>query len=186
MPAWTKWTLGAVCAAILAAGAAFVVLHYRHTDPASQHPAAWNSDAIKATFAGIQVREIDASNAAVIFFYDLENTTDFDYRLDNGPQTNFLSRLKSDGSLSSEDQPRLDHPAFVPARNRTHIGVELVRPFPWPGQDGSYADQQLREFVRRQTANLAGFVLFDENTRYQVELRGGWPDMEPAARASAN
>lgn len=182
-----QWILLGSLAAVLSAVAGYAVSRYRHVEFSSRPPAAWNSNAIKATFAGIQVREIDSANAAVIFFYDLENTTDFDYRIENGPKTNFLSRLKSDGSLSSEEQPRLDHPAFVPARNRTHIGLELVRPFLWPAQGGEASDQKFREFVKRQTNNLEGFVLFDENTRYQVELRGGWPDIDQSATsASAN
>lgn len=187
MPSWKKWTVIGVSAAILSTAAGFVVSKIRHAELASKHPEAWNSDAIKATFAGIQVREINSASAAVIFFYDLENTTDFDYRIEDGPNMNFLSRLKSDGSLSSEDQPRLDHAAFVPARNRTHIGVELVRPFQWPTQSGAASDGQFREFVKRQTSNLEGFVLFDENRRYQVELRGAWPDLDQSVdRASRN
>jgi hypothetical protein len=187
MSSTKRWILLGSLAAVLSAAAGYAVSRYRHGESSSRPPAAWNSNAIKATFAGIQVREIDSTNAEVIFFYDLENTTDFDYRIDNGPKTNFLSRLKSDGSLSSEEQPRLDHPAFLPARHRTHIGLELVRPFQWPAQNGAASDQQFREFVKRQTSNLEGFVLFDENTRYEVDLRGGWPDLEQSAmHASAN
>jgi len=186
MRSWNKLTVVGISAVVLSAAATFAVSRYRHAVLASGHPVPWNSEAIKAAFAGVQVREIDAGNAAVVFFYNLENTTDFDYRMENSPSMNFLSRLKSDGSLSSEDQPHLDHAAFVPARNRAHIGLELVRPFRWPTQNGAASDEEIREFVKRQTSNLEGFVLFDEKTRYQVELRGAWPDLEQASAAGGS
>jgi len=186
MRPWKKLTTVGIFALLLGAAAAFAVSRFRHAESASTHPVPWNSDAIRATFAGIQVREVDAGNAAVVLFYDLENTTDFDYRIENSPTMNFLSRLRSDGSLSSEDQPRLDHAAFVPARNRTRIGLELVHPFAWPAQAGAASDEEFREFVEHQTNNLEGFVLFDENTRYQVELRGALPDLEHSAAAGGS
>ncbi|MGB0035045.1 MAG: hypothetical protein WBP79_06185 [Candidatus Acidiferrales bacterium] len=139
-------------------------------------PKPWNTDAIKCTFVGIQVREIDATNAAVVFFYDLQNNTDFDYHVGNEPNIYFMSRLKSDGSLSSDKQIKLDHAAFVPARNRTRIGLEISRPFAWPGQAGNASEEKLRELVNHEVANLDGFTMFDNASRFQIELPGGWQE----------
>jgi hypothetical protein len=186
MDGWIKSLTIGVCAAVLSGSAAYAVFHFRHSAASAGHPAPWNSDAIRATFAGVQVRQVDTVDAAVVFFYDLENTTDFDYRMENGPSMDFLSRLRSDGSLSSEDQPHLDHAAFVPARNRTHIGIEVVRPFAWPAQNAGGSDEKFRELVKRETDNLNGFVVFDERMRYQVELPGARPGGQQGTGALTN
>jgi hypothetical protein len=138
----------------------------------------WNAAAIKGSFAGVQVREIDAKNAAIVFFYDLENGTDLDYRLDNGPNLVILGRLKSDGSLSPEKQIRLNHAAFVPTKNRTRIGLEIVEPFGWPERTDAAAENKFRELVTQEVANLEGFVVFDQGTRYQIELPGKWSEQQ--------
>src|ERR1700722_9366720 len=63
----------------------------------------WNSRAIEATFAGVQVREVDSSNATVVFLYDLDNKTDDDYQLAAGSSLIIMSRVKSDGSLTADE-----------------------------------------------------------------------------------
>src|SRR5450755_4276615 len=63
--------------------------------PASANP--WNSSAVESTLSGVRVKEIDPTHAAVMFFYDLDNKTDTDYRLANGPDVVIMSRLQSDG-----------------------------------------------------------------------------------------
>lgn len=172
MAQWKKviWIGTAVACLVLALLLVFWRLPRRASS--SSPPKPWNSEAIKGTFVGVRVREIDPANSAVVFFFDLQNNTDFDYQLVDGPNVIFMSRLKSDGSLSSEKPVKLDHPAFLPARNRTRIGLEISRPFAWSSQTGSASDDKVRELVNREVANLDGFVLFDEATRYQIELRG--------------
>ena len=54
----------------------------------------WNEHAIESSFAGVRVREIDASNSAVVFLYDLDNKTDSDYQLAKGPSVVVMSRLE--------------------------------------------------------------------------------------------
>jgi hypothetical protein len=139
----------------------------------------WNSAAIQATFAGVQVREIDPSKAALVFFYDLDNKTDSDYQLTPSSNLVIMSRLKSDSSLNAEDPIVLASAAFVPARNRTRVALQVTHPFVWPQDtDGSSGDK-FRGFLQSETANLSGFVLFDQPSRYQIELPGGWKDGQP-------
>src|ERR1700721_463064 len=75
---------------------------------------SWNSQAIGSTFAGVRVREIDPSHAAVILFYDLDNNSGSDYRLEAGPNVVIMSRLDTGDSLSSYTQINLDSSAFIP------------------------------------------------------------------------
>jgi len=151
-----------------------------------QTPAAvapvWNSSAIQSSFAGVQVKEVDATHAALIFSYDLDNNTDTDYRLAKGPATVVMTRLKSSGSVSSAEPVELDSSVFLPARNRTRIAVEITRNFNWPtglpgAQIGPVNQEKFRSLVAQEVANLSGFVVFDQTTHFQIELPGGWQEL---------
>ena len=154
-----------------------------------QTPAAvapvWNSSAIQSSFAGVQVKEVDATHAALIFSYDLDNNTDTDYRLAKGPATVVMTRLKSSGSVSSAEPVELDSSVFLPARNRTRIAVEITRNFNWPtglpgAQIGPVNQEKFRSLVAQEVANLSGFVVFDQATHFQIELPGGWQELSAA------
>jgi len=124
------------------------------------------------------VREIDPTHADVLLFYDLENKTDADYQLSSGPNVVIMSRLAADGSLSSDRPVNLESSAFVPARNRTRITLELTRAFNWPAQKDASADQGFRQLVAGQTSGLTGFVLFDQTARYRIDLPTPTPQLE--------
>lgn len=152
------------------------------------HADAWNTKAIESTLAGIRVKEIDPAHAAVVFFYDLDNRTDTDYRLASGPNVVIMSRLQPSGSLSSDQQVNLDANAFVPAKNRTRIGIEISRAFAWPSARDASAERQIRQLVADQVAGLEGFVLFDQTTRYEIDLAAASPEfqVEPATTSGTN
>jgi hypothetical protein len=140
----------------------------------------WNSRAIESTLAGVRVREVDPAHAAVVFLYDLDNKTDTDYRLSSGPSVVIMSRLQPNGSLSADQQVSLDSAVFVPAKNRTRISVEVNHPFDWPAQKDAAAERQLRQFVADEVSGVQGFVLFDQATRYQIELATTSPELQRA------
>ena len=179
--------LGWTAVGLVAVTAIAIALRFARSTPAG--PAnAWNSSAIQSKLAGIRVKEIDPAHAAVVFFYDLDNRTDTDYRLSSGPNVVIMSRLEPGGSLSSDQQINLDANAFVPAKNRTRIGIEMSRAFAWPVTRDASAERQIRQLVADQVAGLEGFVLFDQTTRYEIDLAAASPEMqaEPAATSAAN
>jgi hypothetical protein len=141
----------------------------------------WNSGAIESTLSGVRVREIDPTHAAVLLFYDLDNKTDSDYRLANGPDVVVMSRLEPGGSLVSDRQVALDSAAFVPARNRTRVAMEMSRSFNWPRQNDPVAESQFRQLVAAQVAGVKGFVVFDRAARYEIELPAAAPQLEQTA-----
>lgn len=149
--------------------------------PKRQQAPPWDSQAIQSIPVGIRVQEIDPSHAAVVFLYDLENRTDTDYRLTKGPNVVIMSRLKAGGTLSANEQVTLDADAFVPARNRTRIALEVNHSFNWPGQNSTWAQHALNQLVAGDVAGIAGFVLFDQTKRYQIDFPAGWPELQPAA-----
>ena len=132
------------------------------------------------------MRELDSTHAAVIFFYDLDNRTDSDYRLSSGPSVVIMSRLPPNGSLSSDEPISLDSTAFVPAKNRTRISLEISHAFDWPTQRDAAAERQVRQFVVDQVGGVEGFVLFDQDTRYQIELAATSPELAQAPVPTSN
>jgi hypothetical protein len=148
---------------------------------APQQTPPWNSQAIEGTPAGVRVQEIDPTHAAVIFLYDLDNKTDTDYRLAKGPSIVVMSRLKPGGALSADEQIALDSAAFVPARNRTRIALKVSHPFNWPAQKGAYAEQALDQLVNGDVAGVAGFVLFDQANRYEIDFPAAWPEIRASS-----
>src|SRR6202050_1963137 len=101
---------------------------------APSRPEGWNVSAIRSSFEGLQVKEVDPTHAALIFNYDLENTTDSDYRLANDPKAMIMGRLKSSSTLKAEDSMQIDNAIFLPARNRACCAPEVSYPFNWPTQ----------------------------------------------------
>jgi hypothetical protein len=149
----------------------------RSNAPAPKPVSPWNSHAIEGTPAGVRVEEIDPTHAAVIFLYDLDNTTDTDYRLVKGPNLVIMSRLKSSGALSGDEPVALDSAAFVPARNRTRIALEVTHLFNWPGQKSAYAERAFDQLVASEVAGVSGFVLFDQTSRYEIDFPAAWPQI---------
>ena len=146
--------------------------------------AAWNQGTIDAGYIGSQLREIDKKRASLVILYDLENTTDSDYRLADGPSVVILSRLKSDGSYSQDQPIRLSYPVFLPARRHARLSVEITQPFNWPSDADSGSIEKLRGFVKQRLQNVAEFVLFDEANHRQLELPSGWDQLGETSEKS--
>jgi hypothetical protein len=181
MMVWAAWT----AAGIFVLAAILLAVEFHRFGSTNAAPNSWNSSAIHGTLAAVRVRELDPTHAAVIFFYDLENRTDSDYRLSSGPSVVIMSRLQSGGILSSDQHVSLDAAAFVPAKNRTRIALEITHGFEWPVQRDAVAEKQLRQFVVDQISGLEGFVLFDQATRYQIELATSTPELQSESTPSS-
>jgi hypothetical protein len=178
MAQWKK--LGWVALALCGVAVILIVVKFSRAEHSTAPANAWNSRAIESTLAGVRVRELDSTHAAVVFFYDLDNRTDTDYRLASGPNVVIMSRLQPSGSLSSDEPLSLDSVAFVPAKNRTRIALEMSHAFDWPAQRDAAAERQVRQFVADQIAGVEGFVLFDQVARYQIELAATSPEVQQA------
>ena len=146
--------------------------------------AAWKQGTINAGYIGTQLREIDKTRASLIISYDLENNTDSDYRLVDGPNIVILSRLKADGSYSQDQPIRLSYPVFLPAKQHARLAVEITQPFNWPSDADSGSIEKMRNFVRQRLENVEEFVLFDEANHRQLELPSGWDQLAEMSEES--
>ena len=146
--------------------------------------ATWNQKTISAGYIGSQLKQIDKTHSSLIISYQLENNTDADYHLADGPGVIILSKMKSDGSYSQEEPVRLAYPVFLPAKQHARMAIEITQPFNWPAeQDTGYLDK-MRNFVKQRLENVGEFVLFDQTNHWQLELPSGWDQLQEASQAS--
>ncbi len=141
----------------------------------------WNSTAITASYVGTQLRQIDSGNVTLYLAYEVQNHTDSDYRLADGPQALVMTRLRGDGSLSSQQQVRLSYPTFLPARQRARVALEILSPFGWPAENDAAFQDKLRDFVNQKLQEAQAFVLFDQTDRFQIEFPSGWQELKLAS-----
>jgi hypothetical protein len=144
-------------------------------------PKPWNSSAITASYVGAQLRQLDSGNAAVYLAYEVHNHTDSDYRLADGPEALLMTRLRADGSLSSQQQVRLSYPTFLPARRRARVALEIRSPSGWPVENDSAFQDKLRDFVNQRLMDAQAFVLFDQTDRFEIEFPSGWQELQMAS-----
>ncbi|MDE3168909.1 MAG: hypothetical protein KGL75_02100 [Acidobacteriota bacterium] len=161
--------IGVLCCAVLFFAAGYFSRAPRVVQSAMKQPP-WNSRAIQSSLKAIQVRELDSNHAAVDFVFELENRTYSDFQLVPGPSTIIMKRLRADGSLTSEPAARLTSAVFLPTNNRTRITLEVSAPFNWPVKQDPAADESFRGFARSEVSGLDGFVVFDQVSRYEVDL----------------
>ncbi len=177
---WQKAGVASLLIVLLAGLLLWFTGRFPQSEIAAKSAAPWNIHALQTAYAGVRVREIDASNAAVVFLYDIDNKSGSDYKLVKGPDVVVMSRLKSAGTLSSEKPVTLSASAFVPVNNRTRIALEIAEPFSWPAHMDSSSEARFRELIAQETADVDGFVIFDQAHRYQIDLPGSWPAVERA------
>jgi hypothetical protein len=159
-------------------------------------PAPWNVGALKARYymASLAATPGSGSTLAKVleFEYDVTNTTDFDYKLEQTDALSIMVQLKEgDGLLNgfSSDVLGLRHAAFIPAKHT--VRVTLFAP-PY-GFEKELADdateeerhkyhQEVEEHVTTKMQNLDGFVAFDSSNRYQINFPAGWKKAEQPAK----
>jgi hypothetical protein len=149
----------------------------------ARRTAPWDSDAISATYMGAQLRETSASDAVLFLAYELQNNTNKDYRLSDGPGYVVMSRVKPDGSLSSQEPVQLSYATFLPAHQRARIALEIQRPFRWPADNDPLLSKELTDFVTQKLSDVDGFVLFDQADRCEIDLPSGWQRLGSASGA---
>ena len=157
---------------------ALTAVIWLYVRPGVRSPKPWNSSAITATYVGAQLRELDSGNAALYLAYEVQNHTDSDYQLADGPAALVMSRLRADGSLSSQQRVRLSYPTFLPAQQRARVALEIPSAFSWPADGDPAYQNKLRDFVNQRLMDVGAFVLFDQADRFDIEFPSGWQELK--------
>lgn len=156
-------------------------------------PKPWDARAIVATFdyPDTELAEPEGPNGfranTIVAYYTLENTTGNDYHMPPQDQLEVNGRLKIEKSLtSSSDIVTLDKDQiFIPAKERRRFAVHLhypvtesFEPEPKTTEERRKKRKLIADYMNNELANLAGFVVFDNASRYQINLPNGWHNFD--------
>jgi hypothetical protein len=178
------WKRKTIVACYVVAGCAFVValvsaFFLRH-EPAAKRPQLWNTTAITAKYDEIRTAGEDNHMA---FEYNLENNTDHDYVLENNVAVCLAVRLGTAQDLSpchDNVEKAIAFPIVVRAGQSALIVLEIPKRYPIPltpaSSSGNRQDyhKALETFAATEMPNLRGFVLFDGQNHYEIDLPRVW------------
>jgi 5-methylcytosine-specific restriction endonuclease McrA len=146
----------------------------------TSRPKPWNTDAIKAHFATLELTG-GLDNLPVQFGYDLENTTDSNYMIGTGSSIVVMATLAQDHALSEEfgnspgSKISVSAPSFIPPKGVARITVRVAYDYPSDFTPDDKADaQKVSKYLGRKVKEISGFVAFDQFNHYQIELPSGW------------
>jgi hypothetical protein len=139
---------------------------------------AWNAAALKATFDGVALDD----DRHLLLYYVFKNTTNADYRLEDGSNVVVMMKLRGKHpgwrELSPQDL-RVFYPIFVPSRQRQIVVVKYLRGTygfrPQLKLHASSKEEQafqarLKAFVRIHSPDFGTLVLFDKTAGYRIDL----------------
>lgn len=123
--------------------------------------AAWNDQAIKATFEMVVPAHNDAS-----FRYVLENRTDSDYRIAKESEIQIVGKSRRTGEWMTKTTGHIsgEIPLWAPAHRKVHFALV------WTAAQDIDPDR-LDAFVR--DLDVGSFVLFDRVRGYRIEFPVG-------------
>lgn len=143
-------------------------------------PDPWNKTAITAIYDSIGT---EGSQNYLVFYYTLQNNTAFDYELSDLSNVILMADLKKQDSFAGQKNNKIlqpNYPVMIPAKQRLRFAVHLRYPYDKSLNEDASADdrkkyrKELEAYVNKHISSLNGFVLFDENHGYQIELPKGW------------
>jgi hypothetical protein len=181
------WGLGTAVGLALIVGG---FLWYENRPKPPVPPKPWNASAIKAEYDLVGTETNKEKQNVIVFYYTLENTTDFDFRVEDGQHITITGKLKDEKSLTPFLKPAgvIDYPIFVPAKKRVRIEIHLVGyTYPVKQKDNPTAEERkqyramLAKYVADEFPNLDGFDLLDGENRYEIVLPGGWKETKKEA-----
>jgi hypothetical protein len=150
-----------------------------------ERPKPWNTSAIQAQWDTMEFtvgNSNDAEGYPVYFYYNLQNKTDKNYPF-NGSTLTAMAVLKSGNALSKEfghyqlGEATVDGPNFIPPSGTAKIAVHVSYHYPDEFTKADKKDaQKIIASLKHRLNELNGFVLFDEQNHYRIDLPKGWND----------
>lgn len=169
------WVLSASFGAAFALTLAVIVgvfMWYGH------RPKAWNVEALKGTFRGVDLQITSRENYQVEFIYDVKNNTGGSYEF-NAANLTVMAKLSDSGSLSKElghyqtTDPVVAGPAFIPPQSTARFAIQVTYRVPLSSNETLDETKTNKSFNHR-LKELSGFVVFDNTKHYRLDLPEGW------------
>lgn len=169
------WGLGtALGLAILFGG----FLWYESRPSPPKPPKPWDTRAIRAEY---DYASTEGDNNNIVIYYTLENTTSFDYRVEDGHDVTMNATLERENSLSPfSDFEKIDYPIFIPAKKRVRFGIHIKYPYSIRQKVDANVEERrkyreaLEKYMADEMYNLDGFDLLDHTNRYEILFPAGW------------
>jgi hypothetical protein len=151
----------------------------------TERPKPWNNVAFQAQWDTMEFKtgssKVD-EGYPVEFHYNLRNNTDKNYPFNSSTMT-VMAVLKPSNALSEEfghyqlGEATVDGPKFIPPKGTARIVVHVSYYYPseFTNADKNDVQKIIANFNRRLN-ELNGFVLFDEQNHYRIDLPKGWKD----------
>jgi hypothetical protein len=160
------------------------VLWY-HNRP--ERPKPWNASALKATYDTMEFMVGSAKDTysyPVVFYYNVRNNTDRNYQINSSTLTP-MAVLTDGNALSKEfghyqaSDATVDGPAFIPPGGTARIAVRVSYFYPDEFTQADKKDpEKIISNLNHRLRELSGFVMFDEQNHYRVDLPEGWKQMK--------
>src|ERR1700737_1697573 len=170
------WGLGTALGLVILVGG---FLWYEGRPEPPKPPKAWNSAAIKAQYDNV---DTEGAKNNLVFYYTLENTTDFDFHAEDGRNILLSGKLHRQNNLTPfSGKEGIEYPIFVPAKKRMLFRIHLIG-YSYPiKQKQNFDDEErkryraaVEKYVNEGLSNLDGFDLVDETNRYEIIFPAGW------------
>ena len=156
-----RWKRKVTLACYIVAGCAFAVALvsacFLWRKPAAKRPEPWNTTAITAKYDEIRTAGEDNH---IVFEYSL--------------------RTRDLSPCHDNVEDAIQFPIIVPARETALIVLEIPKQYPTPLTPASTSARQqdyhraLEGFAAAEMPNLRGFVLFDGEKHYEIDMPRGW------------
>jgi hypothetical protein len=139
-------------------------------------PIPWDSKAITAEYIKLSTTENHP-----LFFYVFQNNTDADYELDKSQASLFFKLRKENAIvLSNDDYIYPVYPIIIPAHRRGFIRFHIYFEMPQELQDklkdakDSTYQKLIGNYLNDRGWNVNGFVFYDKQNHYEIDLPKGW------------
>jgi hypothetical protein len=180
---WKKLVLRAVSfGAGFAVTSALIIGIFLWWSQRPSKPKPWNQGALTATYEALGT---EGDTHTFWLAYTIENKTDSDYSLssDSGIHLAVVLRRYNDALIFSDSKSlTTDYPLFIPAHHRVRIRMHLSYPYPEAedfnsSEDARYDyETKAAVYLAKELNNVNGFVVMDENSRFQINLPNGWDE----------
>ena len=131
-------------------------------------PRPWDKTSVAGKYQGVNV---NSGTLHFEFWYALENTTSQDLTLTSGSEVDIKGKLTSGILSACGNCINVSYPVFIPAHHSIQIPIELTYAYP---TDRKRQEKEIEQYLTKEMSGLDGFVMFDKEHRYEIELPAGW------------
>ena len=143
-------------------------------------PRSWNKNIITASYRCV---DTEGDSGLIVFYYILQNNSEYDYKLSKSDNVELFVKA-NDGLISEstaeKEITKASLPIWIPAKQRLQFGIHSGIPYTksishdLPIEEIKKGRKELEAFLNRNFQRIAGFSLFDQDSRYQIDLPKGW------------